>query len=288
VYHYLDAFLSYLVSERGFSDHTIAAYGKDIRIFLEFLEKREKNIQTAQKEDFFAYLSLLQSKSYASSSLYRIMVSIKLFFRFLKKEGMLAQNIIQEVDQPKIWQLIPSVLSQQEVEKLLQGPTGNSLIQVRDRAILELLYATGIRVSECCQLKISDVDDSFIKVHGKGKKDRFVPIGKSALQAIDGYLLHFRQEKRSDFLFLSKSGKPLSRQVIWARVLFWAKAAGIERKVSPHTLRHSFATHLLENGADLRLIQEMLGHEDIGTTDRYTHVSHNHLTKAFTAFHPRP
>ncbi len=285
---FLETFVSYLVSERGFSPHTIAAYAKDVRLFLEFLKEKNLSLEKIQKEDFFSYLSFLQEKSYASSSMYRIMVSIKVFFRFLKKEGFLGQDIVKDVDLPKIWQLIPSVLSVKEVEKLLLEPKCDDFIGSRDRAILELLYATGMRVSECCQLKISDVDDGFVKVHGKGRKDRMVPIGKSALEAVDHYLLHFYQKGKSDFLFISRSGKAIDRQTVWHRVKFYAKKAGIEKKISPHTLRHSFATHLLENGADLRLIQEMLGHEDVATTDRYTHISANHLTRAFSAFHPRP
>jgi integrase/recombinase XerD len=285
---FLESFVSYLVSERGFSPHTIAAYAKDVRFFLVFLKEKAGALEHVKKEDFFSYLSFLQAKNYASSSIYRIMVSIKLFFRFLKKEGLLGQNIIQDVDLPKIWQLIPSVLSMEEVERLLKEPVCEDFIGSRDRAILELLYATGIRVSECCQLKISDVDDAFVKVHGKGRKDRIIPIGKSALEAIDHYLVHFYQKGTSDCLFISRSGKPIDRQTVWQRVKFYAKKAGIEKTISPHTLRHSFATHLLENGADLRLIQEMLGHEDVATTDRYTHISASHLARAFSAFHPRP
>jgi integrase/recombinase XerD len=288
VHPFVETFVSYLVSERGFSSHTIQAYAKDVRLFLVFLDEREKPLEKVVKEDFFAYLSLLHSKSYASSSIYRIMVSIKLFFRFLKKEGLMGQNALKEVELPKIWQLVPSVLSMEEAERLVQAPKAEEFIGSRDRAILELLYATGIRVSECCQMKLSDVEDRFVKVHGKGRKDRIVPLGKSALEAIDGYLLHFYPHGKSDFLFVSQSGKKLDRQTIWSRVRFYAKEVGIEKKVSPHTLRHSFATHLLENGADLRLIQEMLGHEDVATTDRYTHISQSHLKKAFTHFHPRP
>ncbi len=284
----LQTFVSYLVAERGFSSHTIEAYGKDVRYFLEFVKEKRLLLEGLKKEDFFDYLSFLQTKKYATSSTYRIMVSIKLFFRFLKREGFLKENIVQDIDLPKIWQLIPSVLSMEEVERVLAEAKPDCFIGSRDRAILELLYATGMRVSECCQLKISDVDDAFVRVHGKGRKDRIIPIGKSALEAIDYYLLHYYQKGTSDSLFVSRKGKPIDRQTIWQRIKWYAKKAGIEKNISPHTLRHSFATHLLENGADLRLIQEMLGHEDVATTDRYTHVSKSHLSRAFDAFHPRP
>ena len=163
------------------------------------------------------------------------------------------------------------------------------MIGSRDRALLEVLYASGLRVSEVCGLDITDVDDDFLRVKGKGGKERVVPIARSAVAHIDHYLLHFRAShgKKNEALFVSKKGKRLDRTLVWHRVKFYAQKAGIVKSISPHTLRHSFATHLLENGADLRVIQEMLGHASVATTERYTHISQKHLTEAFKAFHPR-
>ncbi len=213
-------------------------------------------------------------------------MAIKSFFRFLKQEGHF-QGEPLFLETPKVWQLIPEVLSEKEVEALLEAPKADSFLGARDKAILEVLYATGIRVSECCNLKIEDVEDSFIKVFGKGKKERIVPIGEKAIQAIDQYLAYLDGSKPSEALFVCKKGKKLKRETLFLRVKFYAKKAGITKNVSPHVLRHCFATHLLENGADLRLIQEMLGHESISTTDRYTQVSQNVLQNSFKKFHPK-
>lgn len=219
-----------------------------------------------------------------------MLIAIKVFFRFLKKEGILSCDIACYFETPKMWQMIPDVLQIHEVEALLSEPMTEDAIGARDKAILELLYATGMRVSELCSLKIHDLSDTFVKVKGKGKKERLIPVGKKAIQAVDHYLLHFRGEvkEESSPLFVSSRGNPIDRVTVWSQVKKYAKKAGITKEISPHTLRHSFATHLLEGGADLRLIQDMLGHEDIGTTDRYTHVSGAKLRAAFKAFHPRP
>ncbi|MEI6242988.1 MAG: site-specific tyrosine recombinase XerD [Chlamydiota bacterium] len=283
---YLATFLSYIQIEKNLSEHTIEAYGRDISSFLSFFQNLTP--QNIRKDHFLDYFAHLQEKKYASSSMCRHLVALKVFFRFLKKEEILLEDPSSYFDMPKIWQLIPSVLSCEEVESLLSQPDPNTGIGSRDRAIIELLYATGIRVSEACSLTITDVDDTYVKVKGKGKKERIVPIGKKAIEAIDHYLCHFRKNEQVPFLFLSKTGKNIDRITVWNRIRFYAKKAGIMKKVSPHTLRHSFATHLLENGADLRLIQDMLGHEDINTTDRYTHISSKHMRISFEEFHPRP
>jgi integrase/recombinase XerD len=220
----------------------------------------------------------------------RTLVAVKVFFRFLKKEGVVELDLGRYFETPKIWQLIPEVLTIEEVDLLLRQPKHDHFVGARDFAILEFLYATGVRVSEVCALRICDVGDGFVKVHGKGRKSRVVPVGAKALAAIDMYLANFRTEAEGEngALFVSTKGKPIDRIAIWRSLKRYARAAGITKNVSPHTLRHSFATHLLENGADLRLIQDMLGHEDIATTDRYTHLSNQHLKAAFESFHPRP
>ncbi len=285
---FISDFLDYIRSEKGLSAHTIEAYGRDLALFKEFLQGKPWKESSA--ETIVDFLSWLHSRSYASSSTCRILVSIKVFFRFLKKEGEFSVDLGRYFDTPKIWQLVPEVLTVQEVDLLLAAPHTEEAVGARDRAILELLYATGMRVSELCQLMISDLSDTFVKVLGKGKKERVIPVGRNAIAAVDHYLLHFRKDLKEEKapLFVSQKGRAISRMTVWSRVKMYARLAGIQKEVSPHTLRHSFATHLLENGADLRLIQDMLGHEDIGTTDRYTHMTGTRIQTAFSSFHPRP
>lgn len=281
-------FLDYIRSEKGLSPHTIAAYGRDIQCFGDSLSIKEW--KQVAPEHILEFLGHLKGKNYASSSICRMLVAVKVFFRFLKKEGEISLDLGRYFETPKMWQLIPEVLSTEEVDALLAQPQLANRIGARDKAILELLYATGMRVSELCSLRIVDLSDTFVKVKGKGRKERVIPVGKKAIEAVDYYLLHFRGEVREENgpLFISPRGKPIDRITVYNRVKAYARATGIAKAISPHTLRHSFATHLLENGADLRLIQDMLGHEDIGTTDRYTHVTGNRLKSAFKAFHPRP
>lgn len=283
-------FADYLRSERGLSPNTLVAYSRDLASFGSFLEGLGIfSFQEVQAEAIYEYLRRLKEQGFASSSLSRSLIAIKVLFRFLKKENLVAHDAAREFETPKIWQLIPEVLSPEEVEDLLKQPRNEDAAGARDKAILELLYATGMRVSELCCLAIADLSDGFVKVKGKGRKERLIPIGAVAMSAIDDYLLHFRGKAEScEPLFSSRNGKAISRVWVWSRIKAYAKAAKIQKTVSPHTLRHSFATHLLENGADLRLIQELLGHEDISTTDRYTHVASSRLKNAFKAFHPRP
>lgn len=276
-------FLDYIRSEKGLSSHTLEAYGRDIAAFASFLGKHPKEVTS---EDILSFLSFLKSKQYATSTICRKLIAVKMFFRFLRKEGEVSVDLGQ-FDTPKLWQLIPEALTCEEIDALLKEPDPTSSLGARDQAILELLYATGMRVSELCSLRLTDLSDSFVKVRGKGKKERIIPVGKKAIAAVDHYLLHYRGDG-NEALFISSRGKPMSRIAVWSRVKAYARSAGISKAISPHTLRHSFATHLLENGADLRLIQDMLGHEDIGTTDRYTHVTGNRLKTAFKTFHPRP
>jgi integrase/recombinase XerD len=286
---YVNKFIDYITSERGLLKNTIQAYKRDLLSFMFFLNK--KNIDRLDKlsfKDIISYLSYLKMGNLQSSSVYRAFMVLKVFFRFLKREKILDVNLIPYLDAPKVWQLIPEVMNPEEVEKLL-NITGNKFLDLRDKAILELFYATGIRVSEACDLRICDIMDDFIKVKGKGEKERIVPIGRKALAAIELYLKVFRKNANKDeFLFLSLRRKKMDRSGVWRRVKYYAKKNKILKDISPHSLRHSFATHLLENGADLRVIQEMLGHSDISTTDRYTQISKSHIKKSFDKFHPRP
>jgi integrase/recombinase XerD len=281
-------FLDHLRCEKGLSSNTIEAYGRDVQAFAAILG--HGNWSAVNSESILHFLGHLKEKGFASSSICRALVSVKVFFRFLKKEGVVDVDLGRYFNTPKTWQFIPDVLTVEEVDELLAQPKQDDFLGARDKAILELLYATGMRVSELCKLRICDLDDTFVKVHGKGKKDRVVPVGKLAIEAVDRFLIQFRGETQEENapLFVTSRGKPIDRVTVWSRVKAYANSAGIRKSISPHTLRHSFATHLLENGADLRLIQDMLGHEDIGTTDRYTHVTGNRLKTAFHSFHPRP
>ena len=278
-------FLSYLGSEKGLSPHTLAAYGRDLRSYAKYSEG--KKVEEISSEQIIEYFQTIKMKGNASSSLCRALVAIKVFFRFLKREKIISQNPTVFLESPKMWQLIPEVLTIDEVSHFLEMPNCETAIGSRDKAIFMVMYASGLRVSELCGLNTGDVSDDQVRVRGKGNKERVIPIAGAAVQAVDDYLTRFRTEGDGP-LFLSSGGKRMDRVALWERVKFYGKKAGITKVISPHTLRHSFATHLLENGADLRVIQEMLGHSNIATTDRYTHVSRKHLHDAFEKFHPKP
>ena len=283
---YLEEFLLYLASERGLSQNTLIAYKRDLECLHAFVGK--KGWETIEKVEVIDFLEDKQKKGHASSSICRALVAIKVFFRFLQTESIITSSEISLLESPRLWQLIPEVLSVQEVESLLQTVQPESFIGARDKAVFAILYACGLRVSEVCGLDIHDVGDESIRVKGKGGKERVVPIAKEAIEAVDYYLTHYRDGKgESSALFITTKGKRMGRVNVWSRIKFYAEKACITKNISPHTLRHSFATHLLENGADLRVIQELLGHAHIATTDRYTHVSQKHLIEAFQAFHPR-
>lgn len=278
-------FLSYLGSEKGLSPHTLAAYGRDLHSYAKYSEG--KKVEEISSEQIIEYFQTVKMKGTASSSLCRALVAIKVFFRFLKREKIITNNPTVFLESPKMWQLIPEVLTIEEVSRFLEMPNIETSIGARDKAIFMVMYASGLRVSELCGLNTGDVSDDQVRVRGKGNKERVIPIADAAVQAVDDYLTRFRTEGDGP-LFLSSQGKRMDRVALWERVKFYGKKAGITKVISPHTLRHSFATHLLENGADLRVIQEMLGHSNIATTDRYTHVSRKHLHDAFEKFHPKP
>lgn len=279
----IEDFLSYIAAERGLSRNTSLAYGRDLRRFVASLKGDE-----VVEKDVVDHLSQLSDQGYASASIYRALMAIRVFFRFLKREGEITSDPTTLLDSPKLWQLIPEVLTEEEVERLLEMPDLETEEGMRDRAILETFYATGMRVSELCMLQVQDVGEKEVRVLGKGGKERIIPIGEAALDAIDRYLAEYRNERGENRpLFTTKKGKRLRREFVWERIKMYGHSAGIEKEISPHTLRHSFATHLLDGGADLRVIQEMLGHSDIATTDRYTHLSKKRLFDAFDTFHPR-
>lgn len=291
MYETIDDFLAYLASEKGLSQNTLMAYGHDVKAFVGFLEGHGITALSAvQIHNIVDFLAQLKNEDYATASLCRILIAIKVLFRFLTREKLIPVNISLFIQTPKLWQLIPEVLSYDEVSSLLQQPNPNTPSGARDKAILEVIYASGLRVSEVCSLDIYSVDDTFVRVTGKGSKERIVPIGEHAVEAVDYYLTHYRGNFDSEkqlALFVSKTGKRIDRITVWMMIKKYAKQAGITKNISPHTLRHSFATHLLDNGADLRIIQEMLGHANISSTDRYTHISRSRLQHAFQAFHTR-
>lgn len=284
---HLKEFVSYIASEKGLAPNSVEAYGRDASAFVIFLQDVPVSSFTEVREQHIvSFLSQLKDQGYASSSIARCLITLKVLFYFLKRESLIPVNIALYLATPKLWQLIPDVISCEEIDRLFLQPDVTTLFGARDKAILEVMYSSGLRVSEVCTLDIQHVDDQFVRVKGKGSKERMVPIGKKAIEAIDGYH-QLRPDTPEQALFLSNRGRRINRVDVWKMIKRYAKAAGILKNVSPHTLRHSFATHLLDNGADLRVIQEMLGHASIGTTDRYTHVSRSKLRESFEAFHPR-
>lgn len=287
---WVEDFLSYLGSEKGLAANTLFAYRRDIDLFAGVLKQRAiSSWEAVREEDLIAFLAHLKSCNYAASSICRSLVAVKMLFRFLRREKAVATDVALYLNSPKMWQLIPEVLTIDEVDALLKAPDRMTAAGARDFALLQVIYASGLRVSEVCGLDATDLDDQTIRVKGKGGKERVIPIASCAVAAVDQYLRHPRpQHAECSALFLSDRFKRIDRIWVWKMVKRYAKAAGILKEISPHTLRHSFATHLLENGADLRVIQEMLGHANIATTDRYTHISQRHLSEAFSAFHPRP
>ncbi len=290
----LDEFINYLNVERGLSPHTLDAYKSDIARFIKFLNARGvKSLDDATRDIIGAYLMAEKSRGISSTSLSRNLAAIKVFFRFLASNRFVRADITDVIESPKIWKHLPEVLSIDEVEQLLNSPRPTTHYGRRDRALIELMYATGVRVSEAAGLKVGDVnlEVGYIRCMGKGSKERIVPLGRVARKALDSYLKltrpHFLRLRTSETLLLTRHGKPFTRQGLWKIIKSYAKRAKIRKRITPHTLRHSFATHLLSGGADLRIVQEMLGHADISTTQTYTHVDKDRLKSIHKKFHPR-
>ncbi|MDD5727206.1 MAG: site-specific tyrosine recombinase XerD [Victivallales bacterium] len=292
----LEKFLAYLALERALSGNTVTAYRSDLQDFINWLEQNGvAGFAAVRRECIHDYLCMLKDSGLETATLARRLVAIKMFFRFLFQEKMLDRDVTEVMDSPKLWQLLPDFLSSAEVDALLNAYPRSlqDPLKFRNRTILELMYACGLRVSETASLTVGSVkfDDETLRVRGKGNKERLVPAGKTALRLLERYLREVRpvlaKNPREATLFLSKSGKKLDREWIWKIVKEAALLAGINKNIHPHTLRHSFASHLLENGADLRVIQEMLGHADISTTQIYTHVNQKRLLDIHHRFHPR-
>ncbi len=289
----LEDFLSYISLERGLSDNTARAYSVDIKKLYNFMDSKNVNLLSVRRDFISDYLWNEREKGRESSTAARNLASIKVFFRFLTREGHVKEDPTEAMDSPKLWKRLPEVLSAAEVERLIDAAGSNDHKSIRDKAILELLYASGLRISELSNLKILDVnlEVGFLKCKGKGGKERIVPLGGKAASAIERYLKSSRPgylKGSNDYLFLNRSGKMISRQSCWKIIKKYASLSGIKKLISPHTLRHSFATHLLEGGADLRSVQEMLGHANISTTQIYTHVDREYLKQIHKKYHPRP
>lgn len=292
----LQHFCGYLTMERGLSRNSIAAYKCDLQDFIAFLGREgKKDFKEVTRDDIIDFLGEHKENGMEPTSLARRLVAIKVFFRYLYQEKFIPEEITSVMDSPKLWRILPEFMSSREVETLMNVYAVNAkdFLAIRNRAILEVMYACGLRVSEVASLKISSInmEDGVIRVLGKGSKERIVPVGHLALQAIRRYLTKSRpcllKNPDETTLFLSHRGKVLDRERIWAIIKEAALQAGITKNIHPHTLRHSFASHLLENGADLRVIQEMLGHADIATTQIYTHVDQRQLLAVHRKFHPR-
>ena len=290
---HIDRFLEHLVVERGLAQNSLEAYRRDLARYGGYLTGRRKRVTSLDRAEIPRYLLALREAGLSSRSVARHLSAIRQFHRFLVREGHAADDPTAHLDSPRPWRRLPAVLSSQEVEHLLAPREARTPQALRDCAMLELLYASGLRVSELVGLRLADLDLAvgIVRVLGKGDKERLVPLGDAAAESLRTYLSRGRPrlEKRRPcpHLFLGRHGRGLTRQMFWLVLKRYVRAAGITKPVTPHTLRHSFATHMLERGADLRSVQLMLGHADIGTTQIYTHVTRAHLKAIYDKHHPR-
>jgi integrase/recombinase XerD len=289
----ISSFMNYLNVDKGLADNTQQAYRRDLMRFAAFMDRQRIHLGNASTETITNFLKELHGNGLDARSVSRILVTLRNFFQFLVFDRGLPQNPCLYIESPKIWKRLPRVLSLEEVEALLNQPDASFPIGSRDKAMLEVLYATGLRVSELVSLEINSLrmDLGYLNCVGKGSKLRVVPLGKSAMSALDAYVkgarLQLAKGKPTNFLFLNRLGRKLSRQGFWKILAAYGQQARIRARIKPHMLRHSFATHLLQRGADLRAVQAMLGHSDISTTQIYTHVLRERLRAIYTQHHPR-
>jgi integrase/recombinase XerD len=288
-------FLDYLTVEVGLAKNTILAYGRDLISFLRHCEAGKiSKLRQIKPAIIQSYLRTLSRSNKDESSVKRALVAIRMFLRYARLTGLVEDDFTAILEGPKLWQKLPVICSKQQVVNLINTPQPSEPFYLRDRAMLELLYATGMRVSELAGLKTSNLnlDIGYLRCVGKGNRERVIPVGKAAIAATAEYIVKLRPKlakpESDDFLLLSRTGRPLGRIDIWRLVKKYAIRAGMPRNLTVHTLRHCFATHLLAGGADLRSVQEMLGHVDIATTQIYTHVDHERLRSIHKKFHPRP
>lgn len=286
----IEKYLNFLIFEKGLANNTVVSYKNDLKIFLEFL-KRNK-ISSVKEDELIDFIFFMKAKKYSELSIARALVSVRSFYIFLVREKKISKSPFENMDNFKTHRKIPEILSKDDIEKLINAPDLSVKEGIRDRAIMELLYGAGIRASELINLELTDLnfEEKIIRCFGKGSKERVVPIGDYLIDALSSYLDirdTFVKKGFSQYLFLTKRGTKFTRMGIWKIVKNYAKQTGISKNVYPHIFRHSFATHLLSGGADLRSVQEMLGHSDISTTQIYTHVDKSRLKKVYKQFHPR-
>ena len=286
-------FINYLSVERGLATNTLESYGRDLRQYSQYLGEDQVDLDAVSRSTIINYLVFLQKQGKATATIARRLAALKAFYQFLVREKRIKTDPTANLESPKLEKRLPRVLTVSEVERLLAQPDPSQPAGLRDRGMLELLYATGIRVSELVSLNVEDVnlETGYIRCTGKGSKERIVPLGSLAIKWVQEYLQHGRpklvKDREEKALFVNHHGNRLTRQGFWKIVKKYAEDARIDKEITPHTLRHSFATHLLENGADLRSVQEMLGHADISTTQIYTHVTKDRLKEVYARTHPR-
>ncbi|MGB9885900.1 MAG: site-specific tyrosine recombinase XerD [Moorellales bacterium] len=291
---WVDRFLHYLAIERGLAENSLASYHRDLQQYLSFLAERAAGVEESTTGLVLAYLGELEQKGRKPSTISRHLASLKAFYQFLLREQVVSRDPTAELEAPRIGRRLPRVLSVEEVEFLLGQPQTGRAAGLRDKAMLELLYATGFRVSELVSLNVGqlNLDLGFVQCVGKGQKERVVPMGSVAIFWLRRYLERGRPQLVKEggdmeALFVNHQGQRLTRQGFWKILKKYARKANLDTNITPHTLRHSFATHLLENGADLRVVQELLGHADIATTQIYTHLTRRHLREVYRLTHPR-
>ena len=290
----LKRYYNYLLIEKGVAGNTLESYHRDLKRYMAFLEKAGlSNIQYATSDTVINFLVQVKSEGLSANSTNRLLAALRGFYKYLLKEKVIQESPLTHIELSKVWMRLPDTISRDEMIHVLSQTDDKTPLALRDRAMLELLYATGIRVSELICLKMNSINwqVGFLIVMGKGSKERIVPVGKTAYDTLRRYVDEARpfliKSKTTDILFLNRFGKILTRQGLWKIIIQYAKKAGLQKSIHPHTFRHSFATHLLEGGADLRSVQVMLGHSDISTTQIYTHVTTDRLKEIHRKFHPR-
>jgi integrase/recombinase XerD len=286
-------FLDYLRVEKGLAANTIEAYARDLGKFSRFLEKKGWGLEEAGPAGIREFLSKLNRQQLESRTIARQIVVLRHFYRYLRREDFITSNPTENLESPRIWNVLPKYLNPVDIEALLAQPSEDNALGIRDRAILEMLYGTGLRVSELISLRMADVhlEAGYVRALGKGNKERIVPAGQMAVRAVETYLVGPRSKllgsRASGYLFISRRGAKLTRQAVWLLLSRYGRMAGLRQRITPHLLRHSFATHLLARGADLRSLQMMLGHADVSTTQIYTHVVTERLQEIYQRYHPR-
>jgi len=292
--HFIDEFIDYLSVERGLANNTLLAYRQDLSKYAKYLKsKGVKKTEKVTRNNITEFMFKQKQEGLSVSSICRSLAAIKMFHRFLVRERLATEDPTNLIDTPKMWKRVPDVLTEKEIGAIIDATKGRGWQVVRDKAIVELFYASGVRVSELVGLKLENInmEIGYVRCIGKGSKERIIPIGKRAREAIKKYSdtsrVKLAKDKITQHLFLSRLGKKISRQSVWKIIKMYARKAGVKKEIKPHTLRHTFATHLLEHGADLRSVQEMLGHSDISTTQIYTHVDKERLKAVHKEFHPR-